>query len=321
MRITIILLLMTASLSTMRAQQLPKPVLEYKGSVKSGPQFTQFNFAISNYAAYPDELFRPAPDLPPCGRNAESSRSWIEIFNERGDRLYGFCGLQSAIELQKLWFAIPEGQRPPRWIRVVLNDRRTRRTAEDRLYLPEAFSSRRTGLTYFLFGLLLFAGLIGVALAIAYVVPRPGPDAQLIMLVFVFVSLLFTGVLAPAAILGLLSFPLAFLAILLLGLLWRSAGPTQSKMSAIFYWIGVPLIIIGSFWTGLLARHRSDTPGAGPLGILGLLLLSWILTIPLFLGLRLIGRDCAAVRLAWVPLLLNPLIMAIVEALPLPASL
>jgi hypothetical protein len=33
----------------------------------------QYNFAVSNYCEYPDELFRPAPDLPVRSKNSCSA--------------------------------------------------------------------------------------------------------------------------------------------------------------------------------------------------------------------------------------------------------
>jgi hypothetical protein len=136
MKIAVMLFLTASYLVSLRAQDLPIPVLEYKGSGDNGSHITQYNFAISNYAAYPGELFLPAPDLPPCGRNRNSSQTWIEIFDHTGNYVYGFCGLKDSSDLQKLWFAIPEGKQAPKWIRVVVNDRRTGRTAEGRLDIP-----------------------------------------------------------------------------------------------------------------------------------------------------------------------------------------
>jgi len=123
--------------SQLVAQQLPKPALVYNGSRDNGLHFIQYTFAVSNYSEYPDELFRPAPDLPPCGLNDDASRMWVEIFDDDQQRLYGFCALKAPAELQKLWFAIPEGKQPPAWIRVVLKDRQTGQTTEGRLAIPK----------------------------------------------------------------------------------------------------------------------------------------------------------------------------------------
>jgi hypothetical protein len=110
------------------ANAFPDPVLVYTGSenfVVAGNNFTRYNLSIANRAEYPDSLFRPSPDLPPCGANANSSRTWVDIFNGDTDqRLYGFCALGSADDLDMLWFALPEGDAPPKSVYVVLRDRR-----------------------------------------------------------------------------------------------------------------------------------------------------------------------------------------------------
>jgi hypothetical protein len=136
MRLGVICFLLSAVVQV-SAQELPKPVLIFNGSVRSGSHFTQYNFAVSNYSAYPDELFRPAPDLPPCGLNHDASRTWVDIFGDDQQRIYGFCAMKAAADLQKLWFAVPDGKQAPEWIRVVLKDRRTGKTAEGRLKIPK----------------------------------------------------------------------------------------------------------------------------------------------------------------------------------------
>jgi hypothetical protein len=121
----------------MLAQHQPaKPALIYKGASQGPSNFTQYNFAVSNYSSYAAELFRPAPDLPPCGLNRESSRMWVEIYGDHGERIYGFCAIKASTELQKLWFAVPTGKPAPKWIRVTLEDRRTGQKAEGRLDIP-----------------------------------------------------------------------------------------------------------------------------------------------------------------------------------------
>jgi hypothetical protein len=55
----------TVTLLQLPAQQLlPRPYLVYKGATDNPSHFTQYNFAVSNYSSYSDELFRWAPDLP-----------------------------------------------------------------------------------------------------------------------------------------------------------------------------------------------------------------------------------------------------------------
>jgi len=107
---------------------LPAPQLtvssteDYTGS--DGNPYTRYRIPVVNRASFPDALFTPAPDLPPCGANANSSRTWVDIDDNDGNRLYGFCALGSAASLGNLWFARPRGVPPPECVSVTLNDRR-----------------------------------------------------------------------------------------------------------------------------------------------------------------------------------------------------
>lgn len=102
------------------------PKLALKGTEEyevNGKSFTRYQLIIENHAAYPNEMFRPAPDLPPCGQNKNSARTWVEIVSSDGEILYGFCALNSPEDLTRLWFAVAEGSAGPGSIYVVLNDR------------------------------------------------------------------------------------------------------------------------------------------------------------------------------------------------------
>ncbi len=107
----------------------PKPKLIVTGTEDyevRGNEFTRYNLEVTNYSFYSDELFEPAPDLPPCGLNTNASRTWVEIYSDQGSRLYGFCALTSAEDLTRLWFARPRDTVPPKHVYIVLNDRRSR---------------------------------------------------------------------------------------------------------------------------------------------------------------------------------------------------
>jgi hypothetical protein len=78
-----------------------------------------------NKDAYPDAMFAPAPALPPCGKNTNSSRTWVDIFDMRGKRLYGFCALGKAENLGSIWFALEIDEIPPSYIYIEMNDRET----------------------------------------------------------------------------------------------------------------------------------------------------------------------------------------------------
>ena len=108
--------------------QLPKPILYMTGQeayTASGRTFIRYRYDVFNKEAFPADMFAPAPSLPPCGNNTNSSRTWVDIFNEDGARLYGFCSLGSPADLRSLWFALEEGVVPPSYIYIELRDRQT----------------------------------------------------------------------------------------------------------------------------------------------------------------------------------------------------
>lgn len=124
-----LLFMSLSSAGVSRAQRpLPNPVL-YLRSIEyfdqGGKQFTRYNYGIDNRDAYPNEMFAAAPDLPPCGLNKKASRTWIDFYDQRGKRLYGFCALGSSDDLNKIWFALQRDEIPPSWIYVELSDRKT----------------------------------------------------------------------------------------------------------------------------------------------------------------------------------------------------
>ncbi len=105
---------------------LPQPELQVSGVENyeaNGQQWTRYKLAITNYDLFPPALFQSAPNLPACGLNANSSRTWVDIYEGGGPRLYGFCALNSPEQLKDLWFAVPKGQKPPQCVQVELNDR------------------------------------------------------------------------------------------------------------------------------------------------------------------------------------------------------
>jgi hypothetical protein len=95
---------------------------------QDGKQWVRYNLAVLNYDAYPNELFAPAPNLPPCGQNTKAARTWVYITDMGGKRLYGFCALGSRDDLNKLWFALEANVIPPSYVLVILNDRQTGKT-------------------------------------------------------------------------------------------------------------------------------------------------------------------------------------------------
>ncbi|MDB5469083.1 MAG: hypothetical protein JWR84_643 [Caulobacter sp.] len=104
------------------------PVLYMTGAepyVANGQAFIRYRYAVFNKETYPAEMFAAAPALPPCGSNTNASRSWVDVFDSRGKRLYGFCALGSPDQLDQLWFSAPEGTVPPSWVYIEITDRQT----------------------------------------------------------------------------------------------------------------------------------------------------------------------------------------------------
>ena len=105
-----------------------KPVLHFAGASvydAAGKQWVRHRYVVRNWARFPADLFRAAPDLPPCGRNANAARTWVDLYESSGKRLYGFCALGKPADLQCLWFATELDAPPPETIYIVLNDRQT----------------------------------------------------------------------------------------------------------------------------------------------------------------------------------------------------
>lgn len=106
----------------------PAPVLYLRGIepyTVRGNNFIRYSYDVLNKSSYPAQLFTAAPNLPPCGANANSSRTWVNFLDKNGSRLYGFCALGSPNDLGSIWFALPEGQLPPSWVYIELDDRQT----------------------------------------------------------------------------------------------------------------------------------------------------------------------------------------------------
>lgn len=123
-----LLSLATDRVSTAAPAALPDPVLVFtrqESFQQGGKSFMRYNYAVTNSADYPAELFAPAPQLPPCGTNTKASRTWVDIYDQRGKRLYGFCALAKPADLNQLWFALEADAVPPSWVYIEMTDRAT----------------------------------------------------------------------------------------------------------------------------------------------------------------------------------------------------
>ncbi|HKP92722.1 MAG TPA: hypothetical protein VJS88_02405 [Chthoniobacterales bacterium] len=106
----------------------PKPMLYLlftEPFTAGGKNWIRYRYDVLNKNEYPAEMFAPAPALPPCGSNTNSSRTWVDFFDSTGKRLYGFCALGSPADLGKIWIAFEEGVVPPSYVYIELNDRQT----------------------------------------------------------------------------------------------------------------------------------------------------------------------------------------------------
>ena len=115
---------------------VPNPILYLTGTeayVASGRNFIRYRYDVFNKDAYPAAMFAPAPSLPPCGNNANASRTWVDFYRPDGTRLYGFCALSSPQDLGQIWFALEEGAVPPSYVYVELRDRLTNTTYRSNL--------------------------------------------------------------------------------------------------------------------------------------------------------------------------------------------
>ncbi len=79
----------------------PKPVIKYDHKDSAG----RIYIPVQNWSDYSNDIFQAAPELPPCGLNKNSSRSWIDIYNAKTNtRVYGFCAFDKNINLKDIWF-------------------------------------------------------------------------------------------------------------------------------------------------------------------------------------------------------------------------
>lgn len=127
--LSVVLIALTAKTAATAPQpMIPNPVLYLMGIEAfqtSGKDYIRYNYDVLNKADFPAAMWAAAPALPPCGANKNSSRTWVDFFDQRGKRLYGFCALKDSNGLTGIWFALEADVIPPSWIYIELNDRQT----------------------------------------------------------------------------------------------------------------------------------------------------------------------------------------------------
>jgi hypothetical protein len=104
----------------------PAPVLVFTGAHDvevNGQFFTRYELVVANAESYSDVLFAPSADLPPCGNNPQAARTWLDIYDGAGARIYGFCAIGRNHDLRLLWFALPKGATPPPQVYLEMKDR------------------------------------------------------------------------------------------------------------------------------------------------------------------------------------------------------
>jgi len=128
--------ILAATTSAQNTTAIPNPVLAFQGQeevLRQGKTLVKFKFAIENRNSIPNELFAESPDLPPCGTNTRSARTWIDVFDQRGKRLNGFCAVKNRDGLSDIWFMLEPGAVPPSWVYIQMNDRKEQRVYKSNL--------------------------------------------------------------------------------------------------------------------------------------------------------------------------------------------
>jgi hypothetical protein len=122
------LILVVATHGSAAAPVLPNPVLYFLGAEYvevNGKQITRYRFDVLNKDQYPDDMFAQSPALPPCGANTKAARTWVDLYDQSGKRLNGFCALGKSADLNGIWFGLETDIITPSYIYIELNDRKT----------------------------------------------------------------------------------------------------------------------------------------------------------------------------------------------------
>jgi hypothetical protein len=117
-----------AAVAPLSNQPPPNPILyliSEEPYTAGGKNWIRKRYDVFNKSSYPAEMFAAAPDLPPCGLNTNSARTWVHFFDGTGKRLYGFCALSKPEDLGKIWVSFEEGTVPPSYVYIELHDRQT----------------------------------------------------------------------------------------------------------------------------------------------------------------------------------------------------
>jgi hypothetical protein len=116
----------------------PKPVISFvRWEPGAFPEVLRAVFSVTNRNDFPNVLFEPAPNLPPCGVNRMAWRAWVYFLASNGQRLNGFCGGPSDPSLRNIALNGKVGSPAPKGVTVVIVDRQTDRVYQsDPLLIP-----------------------------------------------------------------------------------------------------------------------------------------------------------------------------------------
>lgn len=124
----VLVLFITQRSGSSPQRPLPNPVLyltRAEPHQTGGKQLTRYRYDVFNKDEYPADFFAASPSLPPCGKNTKAARTWVDIYDQSGKRLHGFCALSKPADLKDIWFDIEAGTVPPSWVYIELTDRLT----------------------------------------------------------------------------------------------------------------------------------------------------------------------------------------------------
>jgi PKD repeat protein len=105
-------------------RNLPAPQIVLRGRedyTVDEVEYTNFRLSVVNRDDYAG-LFYLTLNLPPCGLNTNASRTWVEMYDNNNEYIYGFCGFYSESSLHELRFSIRKDD-PIESVHVILVDR------------------------------------------------------------------------------------------------------------------------------------------------------------------------------------------------------
>ena len=120
--------LLLTSQKVASAPPVPKPLLYLTGIEafdRGEKRLVRYRYDVSNKYLYWPAMFAAAPSLPPCGENENASRTWVDLYDQSGNRLNGFCAFGKPGDLSQIWFALDQDAIPPSWVYIQIYDRQT----------------------------------------------------------------------------------------------------------------------------------------------------------------------------------------------------